>query len=99
MSLLDRDDVPDAKSRASTSAVDRPRVAASRAEPAPVDPAPMTRTSKPSLAKRSSAASRCSGLSAPLTFRRLLVVCDHPAASPLERAAPVREQRLALVVR
>ena len=38
MSLLDRLDVPDAQSRASTRPVDRPRVTASSAVPAPTTP-------------------------------------------------------------
>ncbi len=44
MSLLDRDEVPDAKSLASTSPTDSPRVAASRATPAPTTPPPTTST-------------------------------------------------------
>ncbi len=44
MSLLDRDEVPDPKSRASTSPTDRPRVAASSATPAPTTPPPTTST-------------------------------------------------------
>src|SRR4249920_2743955 len=45
MSLLDRDEVPDDQSRASTSAVSKPRVTASTAVPAPTTPPPMTSTS------------------------------------------------------
>src|SRR6185437_2807278 len=44
MSLLDRDEVPDPKSRASTSPTDSPLVAASRATPAPTTPPPTTST-------------------------------------------------------
>ena len=43
-------DVPDAMSRASTSPTRSPRVAASRAMPAPVTPPPITRTSSSSSA-------------------------------------------------
>ena len=46
MSLLERLEVPAAKSRASTSATFSPRVAASSAAPVPVEPAPMTTMSK-----------------------------------------------------
>ena len=44
MSLLDRDDVLEPKSRASTRPTDSPRVAASSATPAPTTPPPTTRT-------------------------------------------------------
>src|SRR6478609_5592488 len=60
-SLLDREEVPEAKSRASTSATFKPRVAASRAAPVPVAPPPMTTTSKTSFSRRERAARRCSG--------------------------------------
>ena len=46
MSLLDALEVPAARSRASTSATRRPRVAASSAAPAPVMPPPTTSTSR-----------------------------------------------------
>jgi hypothetical protein len=59
--LLERDDVPDAKSRASTSATFSPRVAASSAQPAPVAPPPITTTSKTSSDSRASALRRWSG--------------------------------------
>src|SRR5580765_7493647 len=52
MSLLDRLDVPLAKSRASISPVDRPRVTASSAAPQPTTPPPTTRTSS-SMPERS----------------------------------------------
>src|ERR1700727_1796159 len=53
MSLLDRLDVPAARSRASTRPTRRPRDAASRAAPAPVIPPPITRTSSgPALSFR-----------------------------------------------
>src|SRR3984957_12250495 len=45
MSLLDRLEVPEARSRASTSPTRRPREAASSAAPAPVMPPPITSTS------------------------------------------------------
>src|SRR3954447_11615006 len=61
MSLLDRLDVPDAKSRASSSATDNPRLAASRAAPAPVTPPPITSTSTTSSATRARSARRRAG--------------------------------------
>src|SRR3954453_11155772 len=69
MSLLERLDVPAAKSRFSTSATDSPRVAASSAQPAPVAPAPITTTSKCSAAIRASAAPRCPGPSRLASFK------------------------------
>jgi hypothetical protein len=61
ISLLERLDVPAAKSRLSTRATDRPQLAASRATPQPVTPPPTTSTSKVSAAKRSKARLRASG--------------------------------------
>src|SRR5215469_3710265 len=61
MSLLERDDVPEPKSLASTSPTVRPRVAASRATPAPTTPPPMTRTWNSPLASPSRAAARSAG--------------------------------------
>ena len=61
MSLLDRLDVPDAKSLASMSATLSPRDAASNAAPTPVTPPPITRISNVSSANWRSASSRCSG--------------------------------------
>ena len=58
MSLLDRLDVPDARSDASTSATFKPRDAASSAAPTPVTPPPITSTSNVFVAKDLSAASR-----------------------------------------
>src|SRR5487761_1484995 len=58
MSLLDRDEVPEAKSLASSSPTDRPRVAASRATPAPTTPPPTTRTCCSRAARAASAAAR-----------------------------------------
>src|SRR6266851_2182310 len=66
MSLLDRLEVPEARSRASTRATRRPRDAASRAAPAPVTPPPMTSTSNRSAASRSSTAPRSRASRAPL---------------------------------
>src|ERR1700722_3280024 len=57
----DFEDVPDAKSPFSTRAVRRPRLAASRATPAPVIPPPMTRTSNSSSARRRNASARRKG--------------------------------------
>ena len=61
MSLLDRDEVPDPKSRASTRPTVRPRVTASSATPAPTTPPPTTSTCCSALASRASAALRCAG--------------------------------------
>ena len=44
----DQEEVPEAQSPISTMPVRRPRLAASRAMPAPVTPPPTTRTSSPS---------------------------------------------------
>src|SRR5699024_7954178 len=46
----DRDDVPEAQSLASTTPTLRPRVAASKADPAPVTPPPTMKTSRGSSA-------------------------------------------------
>ncbi|SII21106.1 Uncharacterised protein [Mycobacteroides abscessus subsp. abscessus] len=45
MSFEDREEVPEAQSWASTTPTLSPRVAASKAEPAPVTPPPTTKTS------------------------------------------------------
>src|SRR3954452_9525854 len=61
MSLLDLLDVPEAKSRASTSPTFKPRVAASSADPVPTTPPPTTSTSSSVEAIASSAASGACG--------------------------------------
>src|SRR5258707_3217198 len=66
MSLLDRLEVPEARSRASTRATRRPRDAASSAVPAPVMPPPMTSTSNRSVASRLSIAPRSRASRTPL---------------------------------
>src|SRR5947209_6331041 len=87
MSLEDFDDVPEAKSRASTSAVDSPRAAASRATPVPVMPPPTTSTSNCSSAMRVSAASRSNGVRGTmLTSTALFHLC-------VRRAEPVDGER------
>src|SRR5256884_9513542 len=58
MSREDSDEVPPPRSPLSTTAVRKPRSAASRAIPAPVIPPPMTRTSTGSAAIDASAAAR-----------------------------------------
>src|SRR3954462_13353067 len=73
MSLLERDDVPAAKSRASTRHTDNPRVAASKAQPVPVAPPPMTTTSKTCSRARASARRRSDGP------RRLIPLAYGPA--------------------
>src|SRR5690348_14349445 len=61
MSLLDRLEVPAAQSRASSSATDSPRLAASRAAPAPVTPPPITSTSTTSSGRRARSSARRAG--------------------------------------
>src|SRR5689334_1928206 len=63
MSLLDRDEVPAPKSRASTRPTDSPRVAASSATPAPTTPPPTTSTWNSAPASAASAADLESGSS------------------------------------
>ena len=63
MSLLDREDVPAPKSRASTRPTDSPRVAASSATPAPTTPPPTTSTWSSAPASAASAADLESGSS------------------------------------
>ena len=70
----DFDDVPDAKSSFSTSAVLRPRLAASSATPAPVTPPPMTSTSNSSSARRRSASSRRKGCTGPACHIRAAAI-------------------------
>src|SRR3954453_6684369 len=70
MSLEEREEVPEAQSRASTIAVSRPRVEGSSAGPAPTTPPPTIRmsSSRPGAAVACRAArvsSRSCGLSAP----------------------------------
>src|SRR4029450_1272091 len=67
--LLERLDVPAARSRASTRATLRPREAASRAAPAPVTPPPTTSTSNCSSRNRRRSATRRIGESRPAAFR------------------------------
>src|SRR5271169_6107179 len=78
MSLLDRLEVPEARSRASTRATRRPRDAASRAALAPVMPPPMTSTSNRSAASRPSIAVRSRASRTPL-----LAITVPPAAELL----------------
>ena len=87
MSFDDRDEVPEAMSRCSINATDSPRVAASRAHPAPVTPAPITTMSNRSSASRSSAARRCSG-----PRRAVLLISDERScdAEVLSRGFPNR---------
>src|SRR5258706_12841440 len=61
MSLLDLLEVPLAQSRISSSPVDRPRVTASRAQPLPTTPPPMTRTSSSPLCSAAIVSSRAAG--------------------------------------
>src|SRR4051812_45815072 len=94
MSFDERELVPLAKSRCSTSATVRPRVTASSATPAPVAPPPITTTSNRSLRIRSRFAARVfSESSGPVLFFALLI-CDHPNCSrslPGWQSAPPRE--------
>src|SRR5260370_10061593 len=61
MSLLDRDEVPELKSLASTRPTVSPRVTASRATPAPTTPPPITSTWCSVSASAVSAAVRSAG--------------------------------------
>ncbi len=67
MSLLDRDEVPEPKSRASTRPTDSPRVAASSATPEPTTPPPTTRTWCSVSASAARAAARSAGPSFAVT--------------------------------
>src|ERR671917_2654404 len=103
MSLLDRLEVPEAKSRASTSPTDRPRVAASRAAPLPTTPPPTTRTSSSVELIASSAASRACGESAtdlmvvPSSEKRSSVDV-YPVQRSLDGLLPARVPGRALLV-
>ena len=97
MSLLDALEVPAARSRASTSATRRPRVAASSAAPAPVMPPPTTSTSRSpdvaaSSARRRAAASSALTARLPAMFaqrtRRESAPADSRTAAAAPRTAP-----------
>src|SRR3954467_2627539 len=92
MSLLDRLDVPAAPSRASSSATDRPRLAASSAAPAPVTPPPITRTSTTSSVSRARSARRRSGESLP---RSPAAEPSEAGRRPVQDGGPVRAHQLA----
>src|SRR5262249_21411831 len=95
MSLDDRLDVPDAKSDCSTSATRSPRNAASRAMPAPLMPPPMTRRSKRSRSRPSSAASRQAGPFTVVTLPDLVpsVTVRQRPAGPLRNAEDLVQLR------
>src|ERR671921_183293 len=106
MSLLERLEVPEAKSRASTRPTVRPRVAASRAAPEPTTPPPTTRMSSSApvdvAASASSARSRVSGESA-----TDLMMCPsssaasahvHPVQRPLDGLLPLGVPGVALLL-
>src|SRR5690348_15101863 len=82
MSLLDRLEVPEAKSRASSRPTERPRVAASRAQPAPTTPPPTTSTSTSLSASAESAASRLAG-------ERVMLINVDPIESSLHGLLPL----------
>ncbi len=91
MSLLDRLDVPAARSRASTSATDSPRAAASSAAPTPVTPPPMMSTSKRSrrsLVKVSCAARRRQSTGRKARNRGISSHVVHGSAMPIDIAVP-----------
>ena len=88
MSLLDRDEVPAPKSRASTRPTDSPRVAASSATPAPTTPPPTTSTWNSAPASAASAADLESGSS--------LAASTPPA--PSGRTLASTDQRLGCVL-
>src|SRR5918995_3090036 len=95
MSLLDRDDVPLAMSRASTSAVGSPRVTASSATPQPVIPPPMTRTRKRPPASRRHASFRALGSSRPLGVIGTSPLVLGPVQRALHSLSPARHLPLA----
>src|SRR5919107_3197807 len=82
MSLLDRLEVPAARSRASTRATLRPREAASRAAPAPVTPPPMTSTSNCSSRSRRRSVTRRIGESRPAAYRETEGSRTRPTLAP-----------------
>src|ERR1039457_3929660 len=86
MSLLDRDEVPEPKSLASTRPADRPRVAASSATPTPTPPPttppPTTSTCCSVLVSAVSAAARSSGPSFAVAPAPAITVRTLPAALP-----------------
>src|ERR687885_108022 len=95
MSLLDREDVPAAKSRASTRPTESPRVTASSAAPAPTTPPPTPSTWSSASVSAASAADLPSGLSRavsapPAITRRTLVHPPWPPARPGLRRAGER---------
>src|SRR3954454_20009153 len=96
MSLLERLEVPAAKSRASSSATDNPRLAASSAAPAPVTPPPMTRTSTTSVSTAARSARRRAGDSRVLLMPPLSPRLPGAAARPAFRAG---RRRLSGLVR
>src|SRR5260370_26128620 len=81
MSLLDRDEVQEPKSLASTKPTDRPRVAASSATPAPTTPPPTTKTCGSSRASAVSAVVRSSGPS--LLVPPVITVKSYPPGPTL----------------
>src|SRR5690242_15775950 len=85
MSLLDRLEVPEAQSRASTSPTVRPRVTASSAHPAPTTPPPTTSTSSSSRAISAKARVRDSG-ERPMGIMRSLHL--DPPEGALDRLLP-----------
>src|SRR5215813_4610951 len=86
MSLLDRDDVPEPKSLASTRPVVSPRVTASRATPEPTTPPPTTSTCSSVLASASRAAARSAGPSRVVALAgSAAAACPFPACGPLPR--------------
>src|SRR6266536_3155289 len=107
MSLLDRDEVPEPKSLASTRPVDSPRVAASSATPAPTIPPPTTSTSCSVAASLASASARSAGPSLTVVPPPAITVRTLPARampgagrpeSPRPRQGPHGQRRCALGV-
>src|ERR1700754_1088202 len=93
MSLLERLDVPEAKSRASTRPTDRPRGAAAGALPEPTTPPPTTSTSSSASASAASADSRYSG------DKKVMSVHVHPIEGPFDGFLPPPIPLLALFIR
>src|SRR6266852_9697213 len=88
MSLLDRDDVPDPKSLASTRPADSPRVAASSATPAPTTPPPTTSTWCSVAASSASAAARSAGPSLTVVPPPAITVRTLPAHAIADGGRP-----------
>src|SRR4249920_2755201 len=95
MSLLDRDEVPEPKSRASARPTVSPRVAASSATPAPTTPPPTTRTWCSVSASAASAAARSAGPSLAVTPAPAITFRTYRPRPPVASAGAPRRPRAA----